>query len=113
MRPLLLDKNIDSVSAANDFSRGLGVDAVIITASTNSNEPVHNAALMCRKRGRIILVGVVGLDIQRNDFYEKKYHFRYHARMVQVDMIHFMKIKEMTILLVLLGGQKIETSKQF
>ena len=73
---LLLDKNIDSLSAANDFSRGLGVDAVIITASTNSNEPVHNAALMCRKRGRIILVGVVGLDIQRNDFYEKEISFQ-------------------------------------
>ena len=48
----------DPVTRAQIFSRGRGVDAVIITASTKSNEPVHQAALMCRKRGRIVLVGV-------------------------------------------------------
>ena len=48
----------DTVLAhAGAFSRGRGADAVIITASTKSNEPVHQAALMCRKRGRIVLVG--------------------------------------------------------
>jgi threonine dehydrogenase-like Zn-dependent dehydrogenase len=40
----------DPVSAARAFSRGRGVDAVLITASAKSNEPVHQAALMCRKR---------------------------------------------------------------
>ena len=50
----------DPVAAAEVFSRGRGVDAVIITASTKSNEPVHQAAQMCRKRGRIVLVGVIG-----------------------------------------------------
>jgi threonine dehydrogenase-like Zn-dependent dehydrogenase len=50
----------DPVAAAQRFSRGRGVDAVIITASTKSNEPVHQAAQMCRKRGRIVLVGVTG-----------------------------------------------------
>ena len=39
---------------------GQGVDGVLITASTKSDEPVHQAAEMCRKRGRIVLVGVVG-----------------------------------------------------
>ena len=39
------------------FSRGHGVDAVIITASTKSSEPMRQAAHMCRKRGRIVLVG--------------------------------------------------------
>lgn len=46
---------------AEYFSRGRGVDAVIITAATRGNEPVHQAAPMCRKRGRIVLLGVVGL----------------------------------------------------
>jgi predicted dehydrogenase len=66
----------DPVLAAQEFSRGRGVDAVIITASTKSNEPVHQAALMCRKRGRIVLVGVTGLELSRADFYEKELSFQ-------------------------------------
>jgi predicted dehydrogenase len=65
----------DPVAAANAFSRGRGVDAVLITASTKSNEPVHQAALMCRKRGRIVLVGVAGLELSRADFFEKELTF--------------------------------------
>ncbi len=66
----------DPVAAAQAFSRGRGVDAVIITASTKSNEPVHQAAQMCRKRGRIVLVGVTGLELSRADFYEKELSFQ-------------------------------------
>ena len=58
------------------FSRGAGVDAVIITASTKSNDPVSQAARMCRKRGRIVLVGVVGLELSRAEFYEKELTFQ-------------------------------------
>jgi predicted dehydrogenase/threonine dehydrogenase-like Zn-dependent dehydrogenase len=66
----------DPVAAASAFSRGRGVDAVIITASTQSNEPVHQAAQMCRKRGRIVLVGVTGLELSRADFFEKELTFQ-------------------------------------
>jgi predicted dehydrogenase/threonine dehydrogenase-like Zn-dependent dehydrogenase len=66
----------DPVAAAQAFSRGRGVDAVLITASTESNEPMHQAALMCRKRGRIVLVGVAGLELSRADFYEKELSFQ-------------------------------------
>jgi predicted dehydrogenase/threonine dehydrogenase-like Zn-dependent dehydrogenase len=66
----------DPVEAAARFSRGRGVDAVIITASTKSNEPMHQAAVMCRKRGRIVLVGVAGLDLSRADFFEKELTFQ-------------------------------------
>ena len=66
----------DPVAAAERFSRGRGVDAVIITAATKSNEPVHQAALMCRKRGRIVLVGVAGLELSRADFFEKELTFQ-------------------------------------
>jgi predicted dehydrogenase/threonine dehydrogenase-like Zn-dependent dehydrogenase len=62
--------------AALAFSRGAGVDAVIITASTKSSEPVSQAAHICRKRGRIVLVGVVGLELSRADFYEKELTFQ-------------------------------------
>jgi len=66
----------DPIAAATAFSRGRGVDGVLITASTKSNEPVHQAALMCRKRGRIVLVGVTGLELSRADFYEKELSFQ-------------------------------------
>ncbi len=66
----------DPVATALAFSRGRGVDAVIITASTASSEPVHQAALMSRKRGRIVLIGVTGLELSRADFYEKELTFQ-------------------------------------
>lgn len=71
-----LSADDDPVAAAERFSRGRGVDAVIITAATKSNEPVHQAALMCRKRGRIVLVGVTGLELSRADFFEKELTFQ-------------------------------------
>ena len=69
-------KEADTLSFAEEFSRGRGIDGVIITASTDSNEPIKTAANICRKRARIILVGVVGLDINREDFYEKEITFQ-------------------------------------
>ena len=71
-----LSQGEDAIKAAQLFSRGRGVDAVIITASTKSNEPVSQAATMCRKRGRIVLVGVVGLELSRADFFEKELTFQ-------------------------------------
>ena len=66
----------DPVAAAMAFSRGRGVDAVLVTAATQSDEPMHQAALMCRQRGRIVLVGVAGLHLSRDDFYKKELTFQ-------------------------------------
>ena len=66
----------DPVATGKAFSQGKGVDAVIITASTKSSDPVTQAARMSRKRGRIILVGVAGLELNRADFYEKELSFQ-------------------------------------
>ena len=69
----------DPVKAAELYSRGRGVDAVIVTAATKSSEPMHQAALMCRKRGRIVLVGVTGLELSRDDFFKKELTFQVSA----------------------------------
>lgn len=66
----------DPVAAAQVFARGRGVDAVLITASTKSSDPVSQAARMSRQRGRIVLVGVTGLELNRADFYEKELSFQ-------------------------------------
>jgi len=71
-----LSRGEDPLAAAEAFSRGRGVDAVLLTASTASSEPVSQAAKMCRKRGRIVLVGVTGLELSRADFYEKELSFQ-------------------------------------
>ena len=59
-----------------DKTNGVGCDGVLITASNPSNEIISLSAQMSRKRGRIVLVGVVGLDIKRADFYEKELSFQ-------------------------------------
>ena len=69
-------KGEDPVAVGLAFSRGAGVDGVIITASTKVSDPVIQAARMSRKRGRIILVGVTGLELNRADFYEKELSFQ-------------------------------------
>ena len=71
-----LSKGEDPVGAGMAYSGGRGIDGVLITATTSSNDPVHQAANMCRKRGRIVLVGVVGLQLSRADFYEKELSFQ-------------------------------------
>lgn len=66
----------DILTHASLFSRGRGVDGVIITASTHSSEPIKQAAQISRQRGRIVLIGVVGLNIDRADFYDKEITFQ-------------------------------------
>jgi len=55
---------------------GVGADGVIITASAKTDDIISQAAAMSRKQGRIILVGVIGLNIRRADFYEKELTFQ-------------------------------------
>ena len=69
----------NSVDVAMATSEGHGVDAVIITAASKSDEIIHQAALMSRKRGKIVLVGVTGLNLSRDDFYKKELSFQVSA----------------------------------
>ena len=67
---------IDVVKFVMNQTNGVGADGVIITASSKSNDLISQAAQMSRKRGRIVLVGVIGLDMKRADFYEKELSFQ-------------------------------------
>jgi len=66
----------DLIKMADEFSNGYGVDAVIIAASTASNQPVIDAAKISRMRGRVVFLGMVGMDIPRNDYYKKELDLR-------------------------------------
>lgn len=65
-----------SLSVVESFTKGLGTDAVIITAGTKSNEPVELALQYARKRSKVVIVGAVGMNIPRSPFYEKEIDFR-------------------------------------
>jgi len=66
----------DVVKSVMELTNSIGADGVIITASAKTNDIISQAAQMSRKRGRIILVGVVGLQISRAEFYEKELTFQ-------------------------------------
>jgi polar amino acid transport system substrate-binding protein len=63
-------------SRALEFSDGRGVDAVIITAATPSNDPVEVSADICRLKGRVVVVGLVGMSLPRDAYYKKELDLR-------------------------------------
>src|SRR4029077_3314081 len=70
-------------SASSEFAdicvqktHGFGVDAVLITAETSSSEPVNQAAGVARDRAVVVAVGTVGMELQRQRYYEKELDFR-------------------------------------
>jgi predicted dehydrogenase/threonine dehydrogenase-like Zn-dependent dehydrogenase len=69
-----VDKD-EAVGGVMQLTDGVGTDAVLITASAKTNDIISQAAQMSRQKGRIVLVGVVGLDIQRPDFFAKELSF--------------------------------------
>jgi predicted dehydrogenase/threonine dehydrogenase-like Zn-dependent dehydrogenase len=68
--------NDDAILEVQAFTRGYGADAVLITAATKSDEPVQLAMQFARKRGTVVVVGTVGINIPRYPFYEKEVEFR-------------------------------------
>ncbi|MBI5464791.1 MAG: bi-domain-containing oxidoreductase, partial [Ignavibacteriales bacterium] len=71
-----IERAKDVQSGIRSFTRGVGVDAVIITAATSSNDPVQLAGELCRERGRVVLVGDVGLALPRGPYYTKELDFK-------------------------------------
>lgn len=64
------------VKTVGDFTGGYGADAIIFTAATASSEPLSDAFKACKKKGRVILVGVSGMEIKRGDIYQKELDFK-------------------------------------
>ena len=66
----------DLIKSCDQFTQGRGIDGVVIAAHTKSNQLIKDATLMCRKRGRLVLVGLSGLEFSKTDFYEKELSFQ-------------------------------------
>ncbi len=73
---LNISPNSNAISWCENLTNSNGVDGVIITASTQSNEPIITAAKACRKKGRIVLIGVIGMELERDIFYKKELSFQ-------------------------------------
>ena len=73
---LLAADGVDISAAVLSATGGIGADAVLLTLAADSDEPMHLAATMSRKRGRIVLVGVTGLSLRRDDFFKKELSFQ-------------------------------------
>jgi len=67
--------NDDSLFEVQNFTRGYGADAALVTAATKSSQPVELAIQCVRKRGTVVAVGTVGMHIPRSPFYEKEVTF--------------------------------------
>jgi polar amino acid transport system substrate-binding protein len=65
----------DVLALAAALTGGRGVDGVLITAATASNDPVQLAGELCRDRGRVVVVGAVGMEIPRRPYYDKELSF--------------------------------------
>ena len=66
----------DIEAFVDNMTNGLGIDGAIIATATQSNDPIDTASKLCRKRGRIILVGISGLQLNRDLLYEKEITFQ-------------------------------------
>lgn len=67
--------NEQALAMTQTMSQGVGLDAVLVTAATASSDPVRLAGEMCRMRGRVSAVGLVGMDVPRQLYYDKELDF--------------------------------------
>ena len=65
----------DAVEQVMRLTGGVGADGVILTAATPSSEPVSQAFRMCRRKARVVVVGDIGLALERADIYAKELDF--------------------------------------
>ena len=70
------EKDSNPVSAILSWTGGQGVDGVLITASSPSHEIISQAAQSCRYHGKVVLIGVIGLNLKRADFYRNEVSFQ-------------------------------------
>ena len=110
---LNLSSGVDPVAWCLNHSAGNGVDGVLITAATSSSDPVHIAAQACRPRGRIVLVGVTGLELRRDLFYKKELSFQVSVPMAQVVMTLPMSSMDTTTRSALFAGPSSVTFRPF
>lgn len=116
----------NSISVVESFTNGYGTDAVLITASTKSNDPLEYAISFARKKSRIVFVGVAGMNIPRNGFYEKEleitiscsygpgrydYDYEQNGNDYPIGFVRWTEKRNMEAIIQLLHQKKLDFSK--
>jgi predicted dehydrogenase len=73
--PASVNRSADVAAAGSALTSGRGMDGVLICAASSSNDPVVLAGELCRDRGRVVVVGAVGMDVPRRPYYDKELSF--------------------------------------
>lgn len=68
--------NNDAIEVSRSFSSGMLLDSVLITAATESNQPIELAMQITRKKGKVVIVGAIGMNVPRGPFYMKEIDLR-------------------------------------
>ncbi len=118
--------NNNSLSVVESFTNGYGTDAVLITASTKLNEPIEFAIRFARKKSKIVFVGVSGMNIPRNGFYEKEleitiscsygpgrydYDYEQNGNDYPIGYVRWTEKRNMEAIIQLLHQKKLDFSK--
>ena len=74
-----LGNGFDPISFSNNITHENGIDGVLVCTASDNDSIMHQAAEMCRKRGRVVLVGTAGLNLRRDDFFKKEISFQVSA----------------------------------
>lgn len=125
-------KNADIDSIKNRFTNGLGFDKVLITAASNTNDPIVYALDLIRKKGKVVLIGRTPIEIPREPFYEKEadflistsygpgrydYEFEEKGRYMPLEYIRWNEKENLASFLKLVSENKIDIksliSKEF
>jgi len=116
----------DTISAVHDITGGIGADAVIITAATRSSQPVEMAGGISRKRGKVVVVGDVHMDIPRNTYYAKELDLRLscsygpgrydpayeeHGKDYPAGYVRWTEKRNMEAFLQLLAGKRLDLER--
>ncbi|WP_332368630.1 zinc-binding alcohol dehydrogenase [Spirosoma telluris] len=104
---------VDPVKAVRSFTDTIGADGVLITASSQADELLSQAARMSRQRGRIVLIGAVGLNLNRAEFYEKELTFQVSCSYGPAGMTLPMSRRGETTPWPSFAGPRIEIFRQF
>ncbi len=114
------------VHTINDFTDGFGTDAVIITAGTNSLDPVEFAGEICRRKGKVIIVGAVPTGFSRANYYRKeldlrmsssygpgRYDINYEEKNIDypIGYVRFTENRNMQSYIDLLASSKLDIDK--
>lgn len=121
---IILDHN--SSSKVESFTNGYGTDSILIAASTKSNDPVEYALKFARKKSKIVIVGVIGMNIPRAGFYEKElditiscsygpgrydYNYEQKGNDYPIGYVRWTEKRNMEAILQLLGQKRIDFSR--